>query len=210
MQSKRETRHHQTEIRAASDGSTRTLEGYAAQYNVLSTPLYDPQLGEFFEILLPGAFADAVVDADCTCNIDHDDHELLGRTPTSLVLTDDETGLHFVCSLPDTAAGQKAYTHVDRGDIRSCSFAFDVLDESWDTTPDGAPLRQVKKVKLYDVAIVIRPAYEFETQLSVRSLDLAKQIVPPPVAPEALSIPLMDRPDPHAWRRLLLDLSEKS
>jgi hypothetical protein len=204
MQTKHEQRSQKTEIRAASDGSSRTLEGLAASYNIISTMLYDPQLGEFYEVLLPGAFSEAVND-DVTCNIDHDDRELLGRTPNTLVLTEKEDGLYFSCKLPDTVAGQKAFAHCsdDRQDIRSCSFAFEMFDEEWSTTEDGCPLRYIKKVKLYDVAVVIHPAFP-QTQLSVRSLDMARTVsVDKVVAADVSS-------DPHRFRRMLLDLAQKS
>jgi HK97 family phage prohead protease len=208
METKHERRSQKTQIRATSDGSNRTLEGRAASYNVISSMLYEPQIGEFYEILLPGAFSEAIED-DCTCNIDHCDTELLGRTPKTLTLTDRDDGLYFSCRLPDTVAGNKAFVHCadDREDIRSCSFAFDVLDEEWSTTEDGCPLRQVKKVKLYDVAIVIRPAYP-ETSLSVRSLDLAKLVTKQ--APVEQVVAEFGGSDPHRFRKMLLNLAEKT
>lgn len=198
----RETRSQATDFRSMIDEQgDKHLTAYAAKYNVLSTVLSDEQLGEFYEVILPGAFAEAVND-DCTCNIDHDDtHNLLGRTPNTLKLIDDAEGLLFDCLLPDTDVGKRALVHTDpkRKDISKCSFAFDVLDEEWDATEDGKPLRKLKKVTLYDVAIVIRPAYDFDTGLSVRSLDLAKQSTAP-----------IEQADPHAWRRKMLDLQAKS
>ena len=161
--------------------------------------LFDEAIGEFYEIIVPGAFAEAVND-DVTCNIDHDDHDLLGRTPNTLTLADDDQGLFFDCVLPETAAGQKAFVHVGRGDITKCSFAFDVLDEEWDVTEDNLPLRKLLKVRLYDTAAVIRPAYDFETGLSVRSRDMAKAKLTPPV-PEPVGVK-----DPHANRKRLIDL----
>lgn len=199
-----EKRSTPTEFRASTDERGKHLSAYAAKYNVLSTTLYDPQLGDFYEIILPGAFAEAVND-DVTCNIEHDDvGNFLGRTPNTLTLTDDEIGLRFDCLLPETAAGQKAFVHASepRNDIRSCSFAFDVIEEEWDVT-DDKPLRRLIKVKLYDCAIVIRPCYEFDTELSVRSRDLAAaKTITKDETPQ-------DQADPHAWRRRYLELREK-
>lgn len=208
---KKEKRYCPAELRAVTDeNGGRHLSGYAAKYNTLSVMLHDEQLGEFYEVIVPGAFADAVGD-DVTCNIDHDDSRLLGRTPNTLTLTDDETGLHFDCLLPDTAAGQTATVHVNRGDISKCSFAFDVLDEEWDLTEEGQPLRKLTKVRLYDTAIVIRPAYDFDAELSVRSLDLARAAKPTPVLeePKAEAVEEQDA-DRNAWLRKKLDLALKS
>jgi HK97 family phage prohead protease len=162
---KREHRGQTTQYRMSDDG--KTLEAYAAKYNVLSE-----DLGGFYEVIVPGAFDECVIDTDCTCNIDHDDARLLGRIPNSLKLTADETGLFFTCELPDTEIGNFARQHVLRGDISKCSFAFDVAGENWTTTEDGIPLREITKVMpLYDVAIVIRPAYVFDTEIALRSLE---------------------------------------
>lgn len=158
----RETRSFRADVRL---DDTNKLSAYAAKYGILSD-----DLGGFFETILPGAFAEAVAD-DVTCNIEHDDLRLLGRTPDELTLTDDDHGLFFSVTVPDTEDGKYIRYHVGKQNLRHCSFAFDTLDESWDKTDDGKPLRQIRKVKLYDVSIVVRPAYMFDTQIALRSLD---------------------------------------
>jgi len=133
-----------------------------------------------------------------TINIDHDDARFFGRTPDTLLLIESSEGLDFDCIPLDVSAGRDAQVYLAGKAIRQCSFAFDVLDEEW-SEHEGFPLRQVKSVRLYDCAIVIRPAYPGDaTQVSLRSLERfqVKKPVEKPVIP-------------HLARRRLLDLQMK-
>jgi HK97 family phage prohead protease len=157
-----ETRNY--EIRAAADF---TLEGYACTFNSLSKPL--PTVlsnGTFVEKILPGSFTGVLSRPyDVRCLFNHDANRVLGRTPKTLELTQDDKGLRFRCQLdPNNSDHTNIYSSVKRGDLSECSFAFqldDRDDDSWTTDGKGRNLRTIKKfAALYDVSIVASPAYE--------------------------------------------------
>jgi HK97 family phage prohead protease len=100
----------------------------------------------------------------------HDDSLLLGTTESgTLTLQADKTGLRYEVDLPDTSAGRDVQALAKRGDLRYSSFAFQTLEDSWDLTAEGFPLRTLLAVKLVDVAPVTNPAYR-DTTTGMRSL----------------------------------------
>jgi HK97 family phage prohead protease len=165
--SEREIRTMCREVRAApaEDGKLR-FEGYAAVFNE-----YSEDLGGFREIILPGAFKDAL-GGDVRCLMNHDPNYVLGRPKSgTLQLDEDERGLHFIVTAPDAAWARDLYLSVERGDIDQCSFAFSVNEggEVWRKT-DGGAERVLVSLSLYDVSIVTYPAYP-GTQAKVRSAE---------------------------------------
>lgn len=162
----------QIELRA-SDGKKKTLVGYAAKYNARSA-----DLGGFVEEIATGAFDAAVAsDTDVLARAEHDSRMLLGRRSNgTLRLFVDEIGLRYENDLPDTSVARDLAALVERGDVKQSSFAFFVEnreDEEWKATPEGIPLRVLKRVSLVDVAPVAQPAY-LQTTVSARALDAAK------------------------------------
>src|SRR5580700_9687827 len=118
----------EAELRAAKG---RTIEGYAARYNILSSrlPLGEAKRGKqkfYRERLAPGAFTQALTDKqDVTMLVQHDSDKVLGRTAAgTLVLGEDSKGLHFRCSMPNTQLGNDTYELIKRGDLNACSFGF--------------------------------------------------------------------------------------
>lgn len=159
----------QVEIRSA-DGKP-VIEGYAALYGVLSD-----DLGGFREILLPGAFADRLGD-DVRALWQHDPLYVFGRTtPGTLTLTEDEIGLRYRVTPPDSQWARDAMLSIARGDVNQSSFAFSVLPdgESWDLAEGGQVVRTIRRIaRLYDVSAVTYAAYP-QTSVSVqqRAADL--------------------------------------
>lgn len=91
------------EIRTSElTASNKKLVGYAVRWNSLSEIIWD----EFREQFTPGAFADYLAAGnDVRCLYEHDYTQLLGRTKSgTLVLTEDNTGLRFELTPPDTVA----------------------------------------------------------------------------------------------------------
>lgn len=154
------------EFRASAKGPG-LLAGYAATYN-----RYSQNLGGFVEIVLPGAFGKSIADENpVLCRYNHDDNYLLGTTGSgTLRLIDDNTGLGYEDDLPDTSAGRDVAELARRGDVRYSSFAFRVLEDDWDLTEQGFPLRKLIAVRLFDVAPVNTPAY-LDTAAAVRSFS---------------------------------------
>jgi HK97 family phage prohead protease len=141
----------------------RTLEGYAACFNLLSSPLP----GGFLERIQPGAFSRAIKSRqDVRALLNHDPNLILGRTKSgTLKIWEDTTGLAFSCNLPDTQVGRDVHSSVARGDIDGCSFSFAMRAEDWNE--DGTE-RTLIDVDLFDISPATFPAYE-GTQLQARS-----------------------------------------
>jgi uncharacterized protein len=142
------------------------LVGYAAVFNRFSQ-----NLGGFVEQVDPGAFNKSLADeVPVFARFNHDSSLLLGTTEAgTLRLEVDGTGLRYSVDLPDTQAGRDVRELAKRGDLRYSSFAFQTLDDEWDLTPDGFPLRTLTAVRLFDVAPVTDPAYR-DTTAAMRSL----------------------------------------
>jgi HK97 family phage prohead protease len=128
-------------------------------------------LGGFVEQVDPRAFNKSLADAvSVFARFNHDDSLLLGTTDAgTLSLEADGTGLRYSVDLPDTTAGRDVAALAKRGDLRHSSFAFQTMEDSWDLTPDGFPLRTLLGVRLIDVAPVTNPAY-LDTTTGLRSL----------------------------------------
>lgn len=175
------------EARTAGDGFS--LVGYGAAFAKRSQPL-----GGFVEEVRAGAFTKTLGDnPDVRALFNHDPNFPLGRTrvpdgmPPTLRLWQDETGLGYDITLPDTTYARDLFESVQRGDITQSSFGFYVQDDEWSQTPDGMPLRTLTQVSLHngDVSPVTYPAYE-DTVVGARALRMieAQQNAPKVSAPE--------------------------
>src|SRR5437899_2552150 len=140
------------------------VAGYAATYN---RPTIIRGWDNFKEVIKPGAFKRSVENkADVRFLRNHDPNFVLGRTKSStLLLREDEKGLYFEVSLPDTAMGREMYTSVQRGDMDECSFAFTVPDDGdvWSKEKDAVgnvlAVRELLDVDVFHVSVVTMPAY---------------------------------------------------
>lgn len=157
--------------RAASEGESNVIEGYAAVFNSRTT------IGEdwWTEEIAPGAFSDAI-NGDVRALFNHDWNNVLGRTKAgTLRLYEDERGLKFEVDLPNTSVARDLVESINRGDINQCSFGFVPVEEEWDYSVEPAH-RTIKKVELFEVSVVSIPAYE-DTEVSlVRSKEICKQV----------------------------------
>lgn len=160
-----ELRNHSgaVELRAGSKGAV--LRGYASVFNKLSQ-----NLGGFVERVDPNAFNKSLADGvPVVGRFNHEDNYLLGTTEGgTLRLLADGVGLQYEIDLPDTSAGRDVKVLAERGDLRYSSFAFRTMDDEWDLTPEGFPLRTLLSVQLVDVAPVVNPAYR-DTTTGLRS-----------------------------------------
>lgn len=155
------------EVRQATEDEPPVIRGYAAVYDA------ETDLGEFREVVRPGAFAQAVERDDVRALFNHDANYVLGRnTAGTLHLTDDATGLGVVVVPPDTTWARDLITSMERGDVNQMSFAFSVNEQGW-ITRDDKPLRELKDVTLYDVSVVTYPAYpQTSAQARAEARDL--------------------------------------
>jgi HK97 family phage prohead protease len=132
----------------------------------------------YIERIMPGAFDEADM-SDVVCLYNHEDEMLLGRSVNgegTLSIGFDEKGGYFEVEKPNTSTGNDVYENIRLKNIRGCSFAFTVAEQSVEydvAQPDGsmATIVSINKVKrLYDVGPVLNPAYkETEVEAAMRS-----------------------------------------
>jgi uncharacterized protein len=161
------------EVEFRAEGDSLRAYGYAAKFNVLSQ-----NLGGFVERVAPGAFSKTIQEADIRGLFNHDPNYVLGRNKSgTLRMEEDGTGLAYEIDLPDTSAGRDVAKLLERGDVSGSSFGFRVIEDEWDETDQGFPLRTLHSVALRDVGPVTFPAYsDADSALrhlaESRSLDL--------------------------------------
>lgn len=177
MSFQREIRFLQaTEVRAmggSGDADPLRIEGYASVFNSVA------KLPGFREKIQQGAFTRAIEQhQDVVCLFNHDQNVVLGRTTSgTLLLNQDERGLHYVCNLPNTQTARDIHESIRRGDINGCSFAFQVNEggQSWseerDTDGTYYVMRAISDVNLIDVSPVTHPCYN-GTEVYTRSEEL--------------------------------------
>jgi hypothetical protein len=109
------------------------------------------------------------------CLVNHSTDQLLGRTASGTCeLDEDEEGLRYRCSMPDTSTGRDALELIRRGDLRGSSFSFSVDSDEWEEVadPDDEQNTIIRRTiisfrSLVDVSPVASPAY---LQTSVKAL----------------------------------------
>jgi HK97 family phage prohead protease len=110
----------------------------------------------------------------------HNIDSILARTTSgTLSLSTDDEGLRFEFEAPATSLGNDMVELVRRGDISKCSFKFTVAEDEWlyASKENGLEYdeRTIRKIdKLYDVSLVVYPAYN-DTEASLRHLEERKQ-----------------------------------
>ncbi len=178
------------EMRAAADGDgvssleggkggeNRTVTGYAAVFNSPSEDM------GFIEYIEPGAFREAIPKSDVRALFNHDPNYILARTASgTLKIEEDERGLRYQFSIPETTFGNDFAVMLQRGDVSQSSFSFTVKDQTWEENrqADGTMqyTRRIKKVeRLYDVSPVTYPAYP-DTEVALRSIGEMQKETPP-------------------------------
>ncbi len=140
------------------DDTQMKLEGYAL---VFDSPA---KIGEYEEKITNGALESCDL-SDVGLFVNHDSASIpLARTPNTLTLEVDEKGLKFTAELPDTESAREVYESVKRGDLRGCSFAFDVDSEEW----EGNTRIITSISRIYEISVVFQPAYE-DTAVETRN-----------------------------------------
>lgn len=205
MKQGRERRTISVDVRLhkRSDGKT-VIRGHAALFNVFSEEMWG-----FREQIAPGAFTDAIAAGADVCGLfNHDANQVLGRTPSTLMLAEDATGLYMECEPADTQNARDVVTLIDRGDVRGQSFSFtmdyeDDAAETWDYQGDQVT-RTIRKIsKLWDVGPVTYPAYS-ATDVSVSQRMLVPDDVRARAAEFRKTIVVHGRSIDFARRRIAL------
>jgi uncharacterized protein len=140
------------------------VSGYAAVFNEAA------DIGGMFrEVIAPGAFRNAIGRDDVVFLINHDGLPLARTRSNTLRLVEDDKGLFMETELdgedPDV---RSIIPKMKRGDLDKMSFAFRATRQDWDDSV-SPPLRTIREVELFDVAIVTTPAYS-GTDIGLRAL----------------------------------------
>jgi len=162
-----ELRHFRMELRVTGDEKAPSLEGHIAVFNSLSD-----DLGGFREKILPGAFKESIATHDIRALWNHDGDLVLGRNRSgTLTLEEDEIGLAFKNTPPDTTWFRDRMVSLKRGDVTGCSFGFYTDEDEWGTEEDGTRIRTLKKCTLVEVSPgVTFPAYP-QADVAIRSME---------------------------------------
>jgi HK97 family phage prohead protease len=159
-----------TEIRTIA-GPKPVIEGHAAVFNQKSHDM------GFREIIMPGAFAEAVMHDDVRFLLEHEGLPLARTRSGTLRLAEDQKGLAFRAELdPEDPDVQRLLPKIKRGDVSEMSFGFRIKNRQTDeklSLEDGEMVRTLLKVSLFDVSAVTAPAYP-GTDLQSRSYYAAK------------------------------------
>ena len=139
----------------------RKIVGYAAIFDSPSE-----NLGGFVERIKKGAFSETLKGnrSDPLAFFNHDASMVLGRRSAgTLVLEEDEKGLRFEISPPDTQWARDLIVSMDRGDIKQMSFGFRTIRDAWFDIDKPIAKRDLLEVALQEVSVVSMPAYKATT-----------------------------------------------
>ena len=161
-----ERRHYPMELRVTGDDKAPVLEGHIAVFNQLSD-----DLGGFREKIEPGAFSDTLKIQDVRALWNHEGDLVLGRMSAgTLDLKEDDVGLAFRNTPPDTSWFRDRLVSLKRKDVTGASFGFWTEADEWSTAADGTHIRVLKKVTLIEVSPgVTFPAYP-QTDVALNSM----------------------------------------
>lgn len=167
------------ETRNGEGESPTVIAGYAAVFNspseLMPVKRDDPGGRQFREIVRPGAFAESLVNKRAIFALfQHDSTAVLGSTQNgTLRLSEDNRGLRYEITPPNTTVGRDTVELIRRGDIRASSFGFRVRSGGQSLKRDGEQfVRELRSLELLDVSPVTVGAYG-AASVSLRSLDQA-------------------------------------
>lgn len=172
-------------VNEEDDGAQLIVNGYAA---VLEQPTVMLEVDgiQYFEVIDKDAFVGTDL-SDVPFKYNHsDDFLVLARTRNkTLNLTVDNKGLFIQANLAPVQAGQDLYNLIKRGDIDKMSFAFTVLQDSYDA--QTRTRRILKFDKVFDVSAVDTPAYQGTSiDVAARSYFTAQREIEKKIAGEEM------------------------
>jgi HK97 family phage prohead protease len=189
------------EVRADEATGSKLIRGHGAVYNKLSV-----DLGGFQELFLSGSLTDTIQKDDIRSLRDHIPSYILGRNRAkTLKLEEDEKGIYYEVTPPDTSYARDLMVSIERRDVTGGSIIFQVdgkKNERWFVDGEEVEMldafmamwdgkkhkieRHIVKARLYDIGPVTFPAYP-QTDVKVRSMMA--------MAKEKLNIPAADKLD---------------
>lgn len=156
-------------FKTREEDGKRFVEGY---FSVFNQP-YEVFPG-WIEEIAPGAFARTLREGkDVKVLWNHNSDIVLGSTQNrTAILREDDVGLFGSDEINEEDQDAKnGYARVARGDVRGCSFGFDIraMEERWDD--DGTYRTRITEVELYEVSPCTFPAYS-QTSISARNKEV--------------------------------------
>ena len=154
------------DIEYREDDDKPVVGGYVVRWEKLSEEMFG-----FREKVSKGAFLKSLSEMRVLSFWNHNSDMVLGNTENgSLVLQEDERGLKFDLTLPDTSIGRDARALIKRGDVKGMSFGFRTLREQWDEADPKKVIRTLLEVRLYEVSPTPMPAYP-QSSVAARSIE---------------------------------------
>lgn len=150
------------------ENGRRYIEGY---FSVFNQP-YEVFPG-WIEEIAPGAFSRTLREnKDVKVLWNHNSDIVLGSTINrTAALREDNVGLFGSNEInEDDQEAKNGYARVARGDVRGCSFGFEIktMEERWDD--EGNYRTRITDVDLYEVSPCTFPAYA-QTSISARAKE---------------------------------------
>lgn len=150
------------------ENGKRYIEGY---FSVFNQP-YEVFPG-WIEEIAPGAFSRTLRESkDVKVLWNHNSDIVLGSTINrTATLREDDVGLFGSNEInEDDQEAKNGYARVARGDVRGCSFGFEIkaMEERWDD--EGNYRTRITDVDLFEVSPCTFPAYA-QTSISARAKE---------------------------------------
>lgn len=155
-----------------NNNNTYSVEGEAIVFNAQS------QYMGFYEIIKPEAVRD--IDWSQTLLLyDHDYSNILARCDANnLNVEVRDNGVYFSATLPNTELARNVYENLLCGNLKGCSFGFNIADggDEWTTTDSGEPLHIINRISnISELSITPIPAYTQTSAAVTRSLEEFKK-----------------------------------
>jgi HK97 family phage prohead protease len=154
------------EVRLNFDTKPAKIIGYASLFD----SWYELYPG-FREAVAPGAFRKSIQSDDVRALWNHNPDHVLGRTKAqTLALIEDDKGLRYEITPPETTMAKDLMVSIKRGDVSQSSFGFNIVAQlvEYDKKQDLVS-RTLTEVQLWDVSPVTYPASP-QTEVSVRGI----------------------------------------
>ena len=156
-------------IRSENDDSgDKFVEGYFIKFNEEAKIMEG-----MYEEVSPGSLDLSLKENDIRCLFNHEHGMVLGRTGNQTTeLRVDAKGLYGKIKINrDDKQAMDILARIERGDINSCSFGFNIRKEEIQNRDDGSVKFVLKDIDLREVSIVTFPAYP-TTSIQSRTEDL--------------------------------------
>lgn len=141
------------------------VEGYATTFDKPYL-LYEFEDGTKYYERVDAHALDGADMSDVIMQYDHEGRVFARQSNKTLILVPDHKGLLVAADLGKTDLARGLYQDIDAGMITKMSWAFTVLEDSYDRATHTRTILKIKKV--YDVSAVSIPAND-DTEISARN-----------------------------------------